>query len=273
MHAHACMSVSQGGSKSKLCRRKRSKDPRTDPQGRDGTTRPTTDSAAENVKQMGASACGGDGLLPEHQDHLTTDRRSTTAEAPWDDPPQGDGFSLMQGILNTPRECGPWAEEASLPPSPGHCSDADTEPSSDELDDDDPRFAPTNNIFQDYSGYAVSTSSPADNRAVLLECLRTTAVNIDNGLSRSAIVFFDSGSNCSYISMELARDLRLPCLENRLIRVNAFGTDATPRSQALPPPFFFAHLMEPQSHWRSMPPNALFRRSPPPSSTTTKWRC
>ncbi|KAH7693810.1 hypothetical protein AAVH_39150 [Aphelenchoides avenae] len=218
-----------GESNSKRRRRKKSKDPRTDPQGQVGTTCPTTASVAENVKQMDADACGGDRLLSGHPNHLTTDRRSTLAEAPWDDRMPGDGSSGMPGVPDAPRERGLWAvEEASLPPSPGHCSDADTEPSSDECDDY-PRFASSYGTLEDPSGYAVSTTSPADTNAVLLECLRTTAVNIYNGRTRSVIVFFDSGSNRSFISMKLAQELELPHLDRSYFCVNTFGTNiATP---------------------------------------------
>ena len=52
-------------------------------------------------------------------------------------------------------------------------------------------------------------------------------MNVYNGRSSPAVVFFDSGSNYSYIKMRLAQELQLPCLERRYIRVNTFGTDAT----------------------------------------------
>ncbi|KAH7673226.1 hypothetical protein AAVH_42293, partial [Aphelenchoides avenae] len=174
---------------------------------------------------MDANACGGDGLLLGHQGHLTTDRRSQPAGAQWDDRTHGDGSGRMHGIPDAAWQRGPLDdEEASLPESTGHLSDADTEPPAEELWADDPSWlAPTNH--QDYSGYAISMTSPADNNAVLLECLKTTAVNVNNGLTRPAIVFFDSGSNISYIGMKLARELQLPYLEKRLMRVNTFGTD------------------------------------------------
>ncbi|KAH7719680.1 Pao retrotransposon peptidase family protein-like protein [Aphelenchoides avenae] len=174
---------------------------------------------------MDANACGG--LLPAHQDHLTTDRRSTPAEARWNDWHPGVSTNGHPGLLDVSEGRVLSDEEASLPESTGHCSDVDSELPAAEQYADDPSWFAANPDFQDYSGYAVSTSSPADNQAVLLECLRTNAVNINNGLTRSAIVFFDSGSNRTYISMKLARELQLPCLEKRYFRVNTFGTDVT----------------------------------------------
>ncbi|KAH7710260.1 Pao retrotransposon peptidase family protein [Aphelenchoides avenae] len=214
-----------GKSNSSHFRRRKSKGPRTDPSGRHDTTRPTTAYVDENVTQMGANACGGDGLLLDHQHHLTTDRRSTPAEARWDDRTHGGGSGGLHGIPDISVECVSSDEEASLPDSTGHCSDADSEPPVEEQCADDPSWFAANPDFQQYSGYAVSASSPADNHAVLLECLQTTAVNTSNGVSRPVIVFFDSGSNCTYISMKMALELRLPCLEKRFMRVNTFGTD------------------------------------------------
>ncbi|KAH7712180.1 hypothetical protein AAVH_20486 [Aphelenchoides avenae] len=210
---------------------------------------------------MDANACGGDGLLSGHPIHLTTDIRSPTAKATIDDRTLGYGPGTMPGLPATSRKCGPWAgEKASLPPSTGHCSDADTQPSSDELDDDDPRFAPNDNILQDYSGYAVSSTSPADKTAVLLKCLQTTAVNISQGYSRSVIVFFDSGSTCTYISVKLARELQLPCLEKRSLRVHTFGTEATTTIAGFATT---ALLRSPQGHTVAFAATASDRMVPP----------
>ncbi|KAH7727963.1 Pao retrotransposon peptidase family protein [Aphelenchoides avenae] len=219
------ISPQPGADNSNSNRRKKSKGSRTGPKGRNGTTRPTTAYADENVIQMGASACGGDGLLPDHQNPLTTDRRSTKAEARWNDWQPGVSTSGYPGIPDVSLGRVPSDEEASLPESTGHCSDADSEPPAEEQYADDPSWFAANPEFQSYSGYAISTTSPADNNAVLLECLKTTAVNVNNGLTSPAIVFFDSGSNISYIGMKLARELQLPYLEKRLMRVNTFGTD------------------------------------------------
>ncbi|KAH7669902.1 Pao retrotransposon peptidase family protein, partial [Aphelenchoides avenae] len=220
----AQISSTTGESNSKQDQRKKSKGKRTGPNGRNGTTRPTTAFVDENAIQMDAKACGGDGILPVHQGHLMTDRRSTPAEAQWYDRTIGDGSGGMIGSPDGYRNHGLLDEEASLPDSTGHCSDADSEPPAEEQWAEDPSWFGLNEM-QDYSGYAISTTSPADNNAVLLECLKTTAVNVNNGLTRPAIVFFDSGSNISYIGMRLARELQLPYLEKRLMRVNTFGTD------------------------------------------------
>ncbi|KAH7710607.1 Pao retrotransposon peptidase family protein [Aphelenchoides avenae] len=247
-----------GTSNSKNRRRGRSKDQRTDPQGRNGTTRPTTACIDENVTQMDANACGGDGHLSDHPSHLTTDRRSNPIEVRCADWGHGTSTGQMPGIPDVSWERVPSDEEASIPDSTGHCSDAETEPPAEDLWADDPSWFAT--IDQDYSGYAVSTTSPADNHAVLLECLKTTAINIDNGISRSVIVFLDSGSNASYISMKLALDLGLPNLEKRYFRVNTFGTDVTTTISGFTTTLF---LRSPQGYTLQLALTASDRIVPP----------
>ncbi|KAH7721680.1 hypothetical protein AAVH_10854 [Aphelenchoides avenae] len=178
-------------------------------------TRPTTAFVDENVTQMDAHACGSDGNLSGHQSHLTTDRSSTPAEAPWYDranATNGSGSGEKNAIPDV--EWNVYHRTRKL----RYQTRRDT------------ALMRRRNLlqkpyYQDFPGYAVSTASPADNEAVLLECLRTTAAIINNGISRPAIVFFDSGSNTSYIAMKLALELQLPCLENRPLRVHTFGTD------------------------------------------------
>lgn len=51
-------------------------------------------------------------------------------------------------------------------------------------------------------------------------------MNVNNGLSRTVLAFFENISIDTYFSKNLARELQLPCLGKRNFRVNTFGTDA-----------------------------------------------
>ncbi|KAH7708873.1 hypothetical protein AAVH_23861 [Aphelenchoides avenae] len=76
------------------------------------------------------SAQGPQGSTPVTRADVTgglmTDRRSTPAEAQWHDCTLGNGSDEMFGLPDGVEHGGPLDDdEASLPDSTGHCSDAD----------------------------------------------------------------------------------------------------------------------------------------------------
>ncbi|KAH7696390.1 Zinc knuckle family protein, partial [Aphelenchoides avenae] len=185
----------------KITRRKKSRSPGTGPQGRKGTSRPTTTSAAEDMSTKGVNACDVDRLLSGLQSLLSTARCPPTS-----DPPQFDRARDRAG------SCA----------SSVHDPDATLRPMSlfDAVSVNPEWFLPP----EEPTAFTVSASIPADTRSVLLECVKVTAANPLNGASREVTAFFDSGSNVTYLSTALATELDLPQQGRRHLRVNTFGT-------------------------------------------------
>ncbi|KAH7715050.1 Zinc knuckle family protein [Aphelenchoides avenae] len=71
-----------------------------------------------------------------------------------------------------------------------------------------------------------ASAPTSDVHAPLHECLKVTATNPVNGVVRKVIVFFDSGSDFSYIVPSLTHDLDLPLHGKSVLRVNTFGNPA-----------------------------------------------
>ncbi|KAH7702816.1 Pao retrotransposon peptidase family protein [Aphelenchoides avenae] len=170
----------------------------------------------ENTMQKSGEACSDAGLLPGHQALLQTVRCSNPSESAPFDREAGrdfDEYSTEAVVRQLKR---PDDEEISLPESHGHESNPDFE----EFEGiDDQYWHPPDD------GYAVSETAPADTQAVLLECIKVTAVNPLTGASREAIAFFDSGSSATFSSTELAADLGLPRHEARTFYVNTFASN------------------------------------------------
>ncbi|KAH7709956.1 hypothetical protein AAVH_22752 [Aphelenchoides avenae] len=66
----------------KINRRKKSRNPGTGPQGRKGTSRPTTASTAKDMSTKGVSACDVDRILTALQSLLATARCPPTSDSP-----------------------------------------------------------------------------------------------------------------------------------------------------------------------------------------------
>ncbi|KAH7704448.1 Zinc knuckle family protein [Aphelenchoides avenae] len=94
---------------------------------------------------------------------------------------------------------------------------------------------------------ASSTNEPT----TLLECIKATAENPTTGDSREALIFFDSGSTRSFVSMELARDLNLQRDRPCSVRVNTFGTELPTTIEG------FATTVVLRSKHRRLPPLAF----------------
>ncbi|KAH7724126.1 Pao retrotransposon peptidase family protein-like protein [Aphelenchoides avenae] len=181
---------------------------------RNGTFCQAAAASDESTTTKSNQACGDAGLLPGHQALLQTDRCSNlnenvTRTGPWNCPVGPDGLPALDED---------WfmrdVEEVSLPESSGHGSHANPDDFED-LDDQE--------WYPEDDGYAVSESAPPDTQAVLLECIKVTAVNPVTGVSREATAFFDSGSSMTFSSTELAADLGLPQNGRRKFHVNTFG--------------------------------------------------
>ena len=61
------------------------------------------------------------------------------------------------------------------------------------------------------------------NNQIYLQTAKTNIVNSQNNLQVSARILFDSGSQKSYISENLARQLNLPILKSENVKINTFG--------------------------------------------------
>ncbi|KAH7709653.1 hypothetical protein AAVH_23065 [Aphelenchoides avenae] len=164
------------------------------------------------------NACDLERRLAALEILLSTARCPTTIDTPqYDRPAAGPSKSLAL-------DEDPWAnilpeEDVSMPKSIGYCSNAPSVPSSAYAADYN-RLPPD----QDHAAYAVSSSLLADTRTVLLQCAKVTAVNPVNGTSREVTIFFDSGSNTTYVSTSLATERDLPQQGRRRLRVNTFGS-------------------------------------------------
>ncbi|KAH7695642.1 Pao retrotransposon peptidase family protein [Aphelenchoides avenae] len=199
-------------------KKKKNKTKGTPSSGRGGTHRPTTASAAESIPPQDVQAWNSTGLLPGHQCLLQTDRCPTQTTCPQF---TDDDFARLrqendQAWLAELRA----SEEISSIETQSRVSDGDMYDPGREYDEDWGEYPET-------SGYAVSTSSPPDQQAVILECVKAIAVNTRTGASREVIVFFDSGSTASYVSTELALALDLPQHEKRTLQVNTFAATTT----------------------------------------------
>ncbi|KAH7718428.1 hypothetical protein AAVH_14110 [Aphelenchoides avenae] len=197
-------------------KKKKNKNKGTPSSGRGGTYRPTTVSAAESIPQQDVLASIGTGLLPRHQCLLQTDRCPTQMTCPQ----FSDDFARRQykddqaWLVNLRAR-----EVISSIDTLSRVSDGDIDNHGSEYDE--------GGEYPENSGYAVSTSSSADQQAVILECVKAIAVNRRTGASREVIVFFDSGSTASYVSTQLALALDLPQYEKRTLQINTFAATTT----------------------------------------------
>ncbi|KAH7705564.1 Zinc knuckle family protein [Aphelenchoides avenae] len=229
-------------------RKKRSKNAGTRSKGR-STTRPKTTSTDESVKQKGVDACDVARLLSGLQALLATARRPTNNGSPKFDRAQdraGSRESSVQDPDADGRRHEHWDEDESYPSSVGHCSDVSSNGPSDAESNDYDRF-PTCKRVRAY----VASASTNDAHAPLLECVQVTAANPANGLTRKAIVFFDSGSDFSYVSQTLSRDLNLPFHGKCVRRVHAFGSTSPATVEG-----FFTSVVLRSSQGRQIPLDA-----------------
>ncbi|KAH7696367.1 Zinc knuckle family protein, partial [Aphelenchoides avenae] len=174
-------------------RKKRTGNQGADSRRQAGTARPTTTSSDERMEQQTAKASRNGRLLSARHGQLKTEPSSTT-----------DGSAKFQ---REQRE----AEEDSSTTTSGGDSDHEA------LTPEDPSGSTA--LQTDAIYCASSTTEPT----TLLECIKATAENPTTGDSRAVLILFDSGSNRSFVSTELAHELSLPRHRPSTCRVHTFG--------------------------------------------------
>ncbi|KAH7691285.1 hypothetical protein AAVH_40201, partial [Aphelenchoides avenae] len=205
-------SEAQSSSKStpKMYRKKKSKKHGAAPSGRDGTPRPPTTSTAESMKQKTTDACGDSRLLPARRGLKPTDRCSNNDESTqFYQAVEADGTDNSDAAADQHELR---VEEDTSSESSGDYSDYSS--STSENPPDSTPLPPD----------AINCASTTTEPTTLLECIKATAENPATGNSRDALIFFDSGSSRSFVSMELARELNLPRQRPRSLRVHIFGS-------------------------------------------------
>ena len=70
---------------------------------------------------------------------------------------------------------------------------------------------------------AITASTVGERKKVCLMSIMGEAKNKETGKSQEILIFFDYGSNRSFITKKLSKDLKLKTLEKEILTVNAFG--------------------------------------------------
>ncbi|KAH7720775.1 Zinc knuckle family protein [Aphelenchoides avenae] len=163
------------------------------------------------MKPKTTDACGDSRLLPARRGLKPTDRCSNNDESTqFDQQAEADGTDNSDAAADRHelRDEEDTSSESSGDYSDYSSSTSENPPDSTPL--------PTDAIY-----CASSTTEPT----TLLECIKATAENPTKDVSREVLIFFDSGSNRSFVTTELARDLSLPRDPPCSLRVSTFGNE------------------------------------------------